>query len=139
MFNARILYKNRVIKSKVYPKKITKKCHISKKTLRKIASEYDTITDLKGSEHYIARIYTFLENHYNKEYIEGQNASAELISETKFGDMKLNLYTMSCYSCSYRYGKTDIAEINMGDTTYIFNLNINSEVVKEAKLIETDN
>lgn len=103
------------------------------------ASEYDTITDLKGSEHYIARIYTFLENHYDKEYIEGQNASAELISETKFGDMKLNLYTMSCYSCSYRYGKTDIAEINMGDTTYIFNLNINSEIVKEAKLIEADN
>lgn len=95
-------------------------------------SEYDTLDKIKNTS-YIDRVYTFLKNHYEEEYISKENASGELLAEYIDDSMKLNLYSISCASCQYKYGKSDIAEIIKEDQSYIFNLDINSNLIKEGK------
>lgn len=95
-------------------------------------TEYDTITNIKDSE-YFERIYTFFNNHYENEFVLMENATGELIAEKIDGDIKINLFTIDCASCEYRYGNSDIAEIITEDTSYIFNLDIPSNLLKEGK------
>lgn len=95
-------------------------------------SEYDTITNIKDSN-YIDRIYTFLNNHYDSEYVLNENASGELLAERVFDDKKLNFYAISCVSCQYKYGNSDIGEIIDDEKALIFNVDIPTSLLKEGK------
>jgi len=95
-------------------------------------SEYDTILDIKDSN-YIDRVYTFLNNHYDSEYVLNENASGELLAERIFEDKKINFYALNCVSCQYKYGNSDIGEIIDGETSLIFNINVPTSLLKEGK------
>lgn len=95
-------------------------------------TEFDTITNIEDSS-YIDRIYTFLQNHYDPEFIESENATGELITEYKTKDYTFNLYSTNCVSCEYKYGKSEIAEIIMNGESYIFRLEVDSNILKEVK------
>ena len=94
-------------------------------------SEYDTLKNVKDSS-YIDRVYTFLSNHFDNKYMLSENATGELLAERLIDDIKINLYTIRCQSCTYLYGRSDLAEIIDGDTSYMFRLNIDSSLLKEG-------
>lgn len=94
-------------------------------------SEYDTLKNVKDSS-YIDRVYTFLSNHFDNKYMLSENATGELLAERFIDDIKINLYTIRCQSCTYLYGRSDLAEIIDGDTSYMFRLNIDSSLLKEG-------
>ena len=95
-------------------------------------SEYDTLTEITDSS-YIDRVHTFLTNHFDSSYVLNENASGELLTERLYEDIKINLYSINCVSCQYRYGNSDICEVINGDTSYIFKLDIESILLKEGK------
>lgn len=94
-------------------------------------SEYDILKIVKDSS-YIDRVYTFLSNHFDNEYMLSENATGELLAERLIDNIKINLYTIRCQSCTYLYGRSDLAEIIDGDIAYMFRLNIDSSLLKEG-------
>lgn len=94
-------------------------------------TEFDTITDVKDTS-YIDRVYTFLQNHYDSEFIQSENATGELLAEYHNKDYTLNVYSINCVNCEYRYGKSEIAEIIKDDESYMFRLEIDSSILKEV-------